>query len=138
MDAFEVAERIRAPNHPFPVDQVSELTVTLLGVFISEGQYEPTNFLDAEGLALGDVEAGQSIFEGACINCHQIDGRRYLNGERGDRSSLGWVVRNRPTQALHKIMNGVPGAEMLSLRFLAEAQISDLFAYLQTLDPQER
>ena len=87
---------------------------------------------------LGDPEGGQAIFEGACINCHQIDGRRYLRGEHGDRSSLGWVVRNRPTQALHKIMNGVPGAEMLSLRFLSDAAIADLFAYLETLDPDEK
>ena len=61
----------------------------------------------------------------------------YLNGEKGDRSSLGWVARNRPEQALHKIMNGVPAAEMLSLRFLSDIQIADLLAYLQSLDPNE-
>lgn len=134
----EIAARITDPKHPFPADKVSELSITLLAVFLSQGQYESREFIDAKGEALGDPEGGQAIFEGACINCHQIDGKRYLNGERGDKSSLGWVVRNRPTQALHKIMNGVPGAEMLSLRFLADSQISDLFAYLQTLDPGER
>lgn len=133
-----IAEKIRDPDHPFPASQLEELTITLLGVFISEGQYESGNFLDADGHAMGDPKAGQDIFEGACINCHQIDGKRYLNGERGDRSSLGWVIRNRPNQALHKILNGVPGAEMLSLRFLSDTQIADLFAYLQTLDPGER
>ncbi len=138
VDPYVVAERIRDPRHPFPVGQVSDLTVTLLGLFISQGQYATSDFLDAGGSALGNPEAGQAIFEGACINCHQIDGRRFLNGERGDRSSLGWVIRERPKQALHKIMNGVPGAEMLSLRFLADSQISDLFAYLQTLDLQEK
>jgi mono/diheme cytochrome c family protein len=138
IDPAVIAERISDPRHPFPAKAISELSITLLAVFLSQGQYESRDFLDTKGGALGDPEAGQAIFEGACINCHQIDGRRYLNGERGDRSSLGWVVRNRPTQALHKIMNGVPGAEMLSLRFLADSQISDLFAYLQTLDPSER
>jgi thiosulfate dehydrogenase len=135
---FAIAEKIRDPKHPFPSDQVSEIALTLLGAFISEGQYETDWFFNAEGQAKGDHVAGQAIFEGACINCHQIDGRRYLKGERGDRSSLGWVIRNRPTQAVHKILNGVPGAEMLSLRFLADAQIADLLAYLQTLDPTER
>jgi mono/diheme cytochrome c family protein len=138
LDPVVIAERISDPKHPFPAKDVSELTITLLAVFLSQGQYVASDFLDAKGEALGDPEGGQAIFEGACINCHQIDGRRYLNGERGDRSSLGWVIRTRPTQALHKIMNGVPGAEMLSLRFLADSQISDLFAYLQTLDPGER
>jgi thiosulfate dehydrogenase len=138
MDPALIAERISDPKHPFPAKDVSELSITLLSVFLSQGQYVARDFLDANGEALGDPEGGQAIFEGACINCHQIDGKRYLNGERGDKSSLGWVVRNRPTQALHKIMNGVPGAEMLSLRFLADSKISDLFAYLQTLDPGER
>jgi cytochrome c553 len=138
VDPFAIAEKIRNPKHPFPADQVSDLTFTLLGVFISEGQHQRDWLFNAEGQATGDPVGGQAIFEGACINCHQIDGRRYLNGERGDKSSLGWVVRNRPFQALHKILNGVPGAEMLSLRFLSDTQIADLFAYLQTLDPNER
>ena len=138
MDPAVIAERIIDPKHPFPAQDVSELTIRLLAVFLSQGQYVARDFLDANGEAFGDPEAGQAIFEGACINCHEIDGRRYVHGERGDRSSLGWVIRNRPTRALHKIMNGVPGTEMLSLRFLADSQISDLFAYLQTLDPGER
>ena len=138
IDPLVIAEKIRAARHPFPADQVSELTLTLLGAFISEGQYRGDWFFGADGRASGDPIAGQAIFEGACINCHQIDGRRYLNGERGDKSSLGWVIRNRPSQALHKILNGVPGTEMLSLRFLADTQIADLLAYLQTLDPVER
>ena len=138
VDPFAIAEKIRDPGHPFPADQVSEITLTLLGVFISEGLYETGWFFNTEGQASGDPIAGQAIFEGACINCHQIDGRRYLKGERGDRSSLGWVIRNRPTQVVHKILNGVPGAEMLSLRFLADTQIADLLAYLQTLDANER
>jgi mono/diheme cytochrome c family protein len=138
VDPLAIAEKIREPKHPFPADQVSELTLTLLGAFISEGQYASDGFFNADGQAGGDPVGGQAIFEGACINCHQIDGRRYLNGERGDKSSLGWVIRNRPFQATHKILNGVPGAEMLSLRFLADSQIADLLAYLQTLDPNER
>ena len=34
----------------------------------------------------------------------------------------------------YSCLNGVPGAEMLSLRFLSDVQIADLLAYLQTLD----
>lgn len=138
VDPFKIADRIRAPAHPFPASAVPELSITLLGLFLSSGQYDRNDFLDENGEALGDPEAGQAIFEGACITCHQIDGKRYLTGERGDVSSLGWVVRNRPAQALHKIMNGVPGAEMLSLRFLDHWQIADLLAYLQTLDPEAK
>lgn len=133
-DPYRITELIRAPEHPFPAATVPELALTLLGIFISQGQYALGDYFDG-GRPNGDPEAGQAIFEGACGNCHQLDGKRFLNGEHGDLSSLGWVVRNRPAQALHKIMNGVPGAEMLSLRFLEPAQIADLVAYLATLDP---
>jgi thiosulfate dehydrogenase len=138
VDPFVIVEYLQDPKHPFPVEQIGSLTLTLLGAFLSEGQYDRDRFFNSQGHALGDAEQGQAIFEGACINCHQIDGRRYIRGEIGDKSSLGWVARNRPAQSLHKILNGVPGAEMLSLRFLADSQVADLVAYLQSLDPNER
>ncbi len=128
VDPALVVGRIRDPGHPFPSNELPELSVELLAAFISAGQ---RNIEDYSG---GDREAGQDIFEGACINCHQIDGLRYLRGEPGDISSLGWLVRNRPSQSLHKIMNGVPAAEMLSLQFMADRQIADLLAHLATLD----
>jgi thiosulfate dehydrogenase len=137
-DPEAIASKIRDPSHPFPVAELPDLAVDLLAFFLSQGQYDGRDFFGRDGEALGEAEFGRAIFEGACISCHEIDGRRFLQGERGDRSSLGWIVRNRPEQALHKILNGVPAAEMLSLRFLSNAQIADLLAYLQTLDPAER
>ena len=135
MEPDQIAQRLRNQAHPFPSDKLPDLAIQLLAVFISQGQYDRAEFFDTKGQALGDTTAGQGIFEGACINCHQLDGRAYLRGEPGDRPSLGWIVRSRPEQALHKILNGVPAAEMLSLRFLSSTDIRDLLAYLQTLDP---
>lgn len=132
VDPERIIERIRTPSHPFPADQLPELAGELLAAFISAGQRKRSDFTG------GDPEAGKGIFEGACTNCHQIDGRRYLRGEPGDRSSLGWVVRNRPDQSLHKILNGVPAAEMLSLHFMPDWQIADLLAYVSTLDQPAR
>lgn len=137
-DPDSIKERILDPEHPFPTDQLPELAADLLALFVSNGLYERNALLDESGQALGNPEFGRDIYEGACMNCHQLDGRRFLRGERGDRSSLGWVARNRPEQALHKIINGVPAAEMLSLRFMSETQIADVMAYLQTLDPAEQ
>ncbi len=132
-----VKRKLRDPAHPFPADRLSDLSVDLLAIFITQGQYARADFVSGTGVAVGNPEFGRDIFEGACISCHQLDGRMYLHREKGDRSSLGWVSRHRPEQALHKIMNGVPAAEMLSLRFLSDIQIADLLAYLQTLDPNE-
>ena len=50
------------------------------------------------------------------------------------REYRAWVANNRPAQALHKIINGVPSADMLSLRFLPHTRLADLLAYIQTLD----
>ena len=133
-----IEARILDSAHPFPADSLSALAVDLLVYFIRDGLYEPGDFIDNNRRAIGDPESGQAIFEGACISCHQLDGRRFLRGEDGDRSSLGWVARERPEQALHKMINGVPAAEMLSLRFLTGDQIADLFAYIQALDSSER
>jgi thiosulfate dehydrogenase len=137
-DPDSIKDRIRDPAHPFPADVLPELSLDLLAYFISDGLYEPADFIDDTRRSVGDPELGQAIFEGACIGCHQLDGRRFLEGEHGDRSSLGWVARERPEQALHKILNGVPAAEMLSLRFLTREQIAHLFAYLQALDASEQ
>jgi thiosulfate dehydrogenase len=136
-DVDFIRTRILDPAHPFPAADFPDLALDLLAFFVRDGLHDRTEFLDEDGRSIGNPEFGRDIFEGACISCHQLDGRRYLEGERGDRSSLGWVVRNRPEQALHKILNGVPGAEMLALRFLSVEQIADLIAYLQVLDPAE-
>ena len=138
VDPAVVIEKLLEPSHPFPSDILADLALLILGAFISEGQYDRAAILDSNGKALGDPIAGRDTFEGACINCHQLDGRAFLRGEVGDRSSLGWVTRNRPEQALHKILNGVPVAEMLSLRFLPDRTIADLLAYIQAIDVNNR
>jgi thiosulfate dehydrogenase len=137
-DPEAIKERIIAPGHPFPAEVLPELGLDLLAFFIRDGFYDRADFIEETGRAVGNPEFGRDIFEGACISCHQLDGRAYLRGEHGDRSSLGWIARRRPEQALHKMINGVPAAEMLSLRFLSPDQIADLFAYLQAIDAAEQ
>ncbi len=129
-----IESRILGPPHDYPPEVMSEMTVALLSLFVSLGQVDQSLILDKQGRASGDPVRGRDIFEGACMNCHQPDGKAHLIGEYGDKSSLGWIARNRPEQALHKILYGVPSAEMLSMRFLLDRQIADLFAYLQTMD----
>ncbi len=136
-DLDEIISRIRTDTHPFPADQLPDLGDRILAMFINRGQYSLSLFYNENGKPVGDAELGQDMFEGACITCHRLDGRRFLRGEMGDHSSLGWIVRNRPAQSVHKIMNGAPATEMLSLRFLSTWQIADLIAYIQTLDPLE-
>lgn len=132
-----IIKKIRSAPHDYPDTALPDFALEIMAQFISRGQYDRDALLDKSGRATGDAKRGRDIFEGACMNCHQPDGRADLIGEKGDRSSLGWVARNRPEQALHKIRNGVPGADMLAVGFFEDDQIRDLFSYLQSLDPDE-
>ena len=128
-----------AGAHPELIEGgLTEQAARLVSLFLSGGQIDRDAVLDKEGKAKGKAEDGQMIYEGACMNCHQVDGRAFLRGEAGDKPSLGWVSRNRPEQVLHKIMNGFPGTDMLAMRFLDQNSIADLVAYLQTLDPGQK
>ena len=133
-DPAAIAAKIKAAPHAYDLKALPENVVELLALFISLGQYDRSQIIAPGGKSSGNPKAGQTVFEGACSNCHQLDGRAYLRGEKGDRSSLGWLSRNKPEQVIHKVMNGFPGTDMLAMRFLDSSHIADLLAYLQTLD----
>lgn len=132
-DLAVLKDAMLAPNHQPYLAGLDKGPLDALARFIRAGQYNAGKLMP-DGKSAGNAIAGKDIFEGACISCHQADGKAFIEGEAGDKPALGWVARNRPAQALHKIINGVPGADMLSLRFLAEQSRADLLAYLQTLD----
>ncbi len=138
MDPKDISNKIRAAPHVYDAELMPEYVADILGLFLSVGQYNASALLDENGASRGTASAGQPIFEGACSNCHQLDGRAYLRGELGDKSSLGWLARNRPQQVLHKVLNGFPGTDMLAMRFLPDQQLMDLVAYMQTLDAKEK
>lgn len=104
--------------------------------FISFGQHEMSTLIDSDGKARGNALRGKDIYDGVCERCHAPDGKAPIFGEQGDQPSLGWIARHRPAQAIHKIRNGVPSADMVSLRFATMGTIADLLAFLQKLDPE--
>lgn len=138
LEPSAVLSRLNAAHPNLSKAGLPEQAAQLLSLFLSGGQIDHNVILDDKGRSRGNPADGQMIYEGACMNCHQIDGRAYLRGEKGDKPSLGWLSRNRPEQVLHKIMNGFPGTDMLAMRFLDETSIADLLAYLQTLDPSQK
>lgn len=127
-------QAMQSELHKPMIEKLSESQVRAMALFVSIGQYNARKLFPHD-TSVGNDKAGKDIFEGACVSCHQADGKAYIEGEPGDKPALGWVAQNRPAQAMHKITNGVPGADMLSLRFLDEQARADLLAYLQTLDP---
>jgi thiosulfate dehydrogenase len=131
----EITEVLKSGRHREITEVLEPSQLEALSVFISVGQHDIREVL-SDGKATGSAERGKDIFEGVCVSCHQKDGKAYIQGEPGDKPALGWVAINRPAQALHKIRNGVPTADMLSLRFLPKSRVTDLLTYLQTLDTE--
>lgn len=135
-DPADLSSLMLANGHRHYMAGLAKPQVETLALFFSLGQFNAAELIPS-GKSVGNAIAGKDIFEGACISCHQADGNAYIQGESGDRSSLGWIAQNRPAQALHKIINGVPGADMLSLRFLPKDRLADLLAYVQSLDASD-
>jgi thiosulfate dehydrogenase len=135
VDPFKVTELFSRAHADHPIQQSGGLPLDLLVLFVSVGQYETRNLESNKSVMPEHFNRGRDIFEGVCMSCHDPDGKSGFEMRPGPRRSLGWLARNRPKRTMHKIINGVPGQSMLALRFLEEAVITDLLAYLRTLDP---
>ena len=133
-DPAQVAQYLRSGSHMAIVAVVPDEALRALSLFICCGQHDIRTLIGRSGEAKGDPMRGKDIYDGVCNRCHQSDGKAPIYGELGDVSSLGWIARQRPAEVVHKIRNGVPSADMVSLRFLDIERIGDLLAYLQTLD----
>lgn len=135
VDPFKVTELFARAHADHPIQQTGGLPLDLIVLFVSVGQYQTRNLQSYKQVTPAHLSRGQDIFEGVCMSCHDPDGKSGFDVRPGLRQSLGWLARNKPKRAMHKIINGVPGQSMLALRFLEEAVITDLLAYLKTLDP---
>jgi cytochrome c5 len=135
-DPDQIAKFLRSGSHAVIAAKMPDEALHALSLFICCGQHDIRTLTGPNGEAKGDPLRGKDIYDGICNRCHQADGKAPIYGEPGDVSSLGWIARQHPAQAAHKIRNGVPSADMVSLRFLDIERIGDLLAYLQTLDAQ--
>ena len=136
-DPQEVSTLITSGPHRGIADWMLADQRLALAKFVSFGQHEMSDLIDPDGKARGNALRGKDIYDGVCERCHAPDGKAPIFGEQGDQPSLGWIARHRPAQAVHKIRNGVPSADMVSLRFATMETIADLLAFLQKLDPEQ-
>lgn len=129
-DPRKIFAMLESETHRAITAPMSSQQLLALAKFLSVGQHDMADFAGVSGQSL----RGKDIFQGTCERCHGADGKAPIYGEEGDKPSLGWLARNRPEQVVHKIRNGVPLADMLSLRFLDQESLSGLLAYLRGLD----
>ncbi len=159
-DENEVVDILKNTTHQY--DRVIlDRAIQLIAKFVVNGQVDMDKYIDRQTRkAKGDVVWGQDIFEKKCARCHGDEGRDINFGNENNPEYLSTVAVKNPWEALHKIINGHPGARMnhkiihssraIHQRYmsggfrsmermpsmrgvLSDEQIADLLTYLQTL-----
>ncbi len=104
-----------------------------LANFVSQGQVYMDRFIDrASRLAKGDKTRRQSYYITICATCHGRGGLKIRT-----MPPLGYVAKENPWEALHKILNGHPAENMPALRVIDMSILVDVLAYVQTLPADE-
>jgi thiosulfate dehydrogenase len=133
-DLSDIVRVLRDDTHGFTKQQIPDGPALALAFFVSEGQVNKDDLIDAEtGRLAGNPERGRAIFQNLCAVCHAFDGRAWIEGEAGIGNSLGAIANNDPWRALHKVMNGQTYADMPAIRALGLQTALDVLSYVQTL-----
>ncbi|MCK5623938.1 MAG: c-type cytochrome [Alphaproteobacteria bacterium] len=132
-----IAATIRDGTHGFTKKMLSDEQLGYLAAFVSRGLDDMNRYIDSKsGAVKGDPKKGASIFQTNCAACHGFDGRALNWGDEDDPGFVGTEANANPWEVLHKIRNGHPGVEMISLRAFDVQTAVDVLAYTKTL-PQK-
>ena len=123
---------LRNAKHGYTAQMLSGADVSDLYDFLSMGTLEMGRYISDDGQHIaGDEHKGMSYYQTLCTGCHGLEGK-----DEDTAPPLGQVANDNPWEALHKILNGQPGAEMPALRAFDPQVAADILSYLRTL-PQE-
>ena len=133
-DLWDIVRVLRDDTHGFTKEQIPDDPALALAFFVSQGQVNKENLIDAEtGRFAVNPEQGRAIFQNLCAICHDYDGRAWIEGEAGIGDTLGAIASNDPWRAMHKVMNGQTYADMPAIRALGLQTVLDVLSYVQTL-----
>lgn len=133
-DPDRVKSIVRDRRHRYSERMIPDAALDDLAFFLTAGLADSTRFVDREtGEVFGDAARGREVYQNVCAACHNFSGNAAIYGEAEDLRTLGAIANASPWQALHKIRNGQPGADMLAMRVFDEALVADVIAYLKTL-----
>lgn len=119
---------------------MNDYALIRIAIFLKYGQVDISSHIDKETkLVKGNTTRGKVIFDEACEDCHESDGRGRNFKTKNNPEYIGTVSLKNPWEAIHKIRNGHPGAfvmgdpmphmnEQLNLK-----EQLDLLRYMQTL-----
>ncbi len=111
-------------------DKLSDDDFQDLAMFVSKGQFDMDKYIDRKTKMPigGDAAKGAAYYNTVCATCHGKDGAK----PKDMGKSLGSQMGN-PWEVMHKIVNGQPDEEMLSLRVFGMQPVLDIMAYIATL-----
>ncbi len=129
-----VAAAIRGGPHGFTKKMIDDEQMGYLAAFVSRGLDDMNMYIDAKsGDVKGDPKKGASIFQTNCAACHGFQGQALNWGDDKEPGFVGTEANANPWEVLHKIRNGHPGVEMISLRAFDIQVAVDVLAYTKTL-----
>ena len=132
-----IAAIVRDDTHRYPPAMIPDDALAKLALFVAAVQHDVTVFVDAATpgtpKVLGNPVRGRQIFQNVCAICHNFVGDEEIVGEADDLRTLGAITSRNPAQALHKVRNGQPSADMLALRAFDMQATIDVITYAQTL-----
>ncbi len=105
-----------------------------LAHFVAHGQVDMDEYIDRNTKkARGNVERGERIFQTTCVRCHGVDGKEINFKTPPAAEFIGTVASGNPWETLHKIRNGQPSVQMISMLAFDVQTHVDILAYAQTL-----
>ena len=131
-DVFDAIKGLDSDHNLSAV--LSDEDITDLTKFVLEGLIDVSLYI-SNGVATGDANNGQGLYDTNCSSCHGADGNA-LDFESDDGvQGIGFLTNDNPQESLHKIRFGNPGSPMPSMfdMGLTDSEQGDILAYGQTL-----
>ncbi|MCG7904118.1 hypothetical protein A3195_00890 [Candidatus Thiodiazotropha endoloripes] len=132
-----IAAIIRGDSHGYDQRMIDDDTLSALALFISRGQVDMNAYIDRDtGKAKGTPGKGKPLYNSLCAICHGTKGRKINFKTFNKPEFVGTVANRNPWEVLHKIRNGHPGEQMISVLALNIQQQVDILRYSQELPKQ--
>lgn len=114
---------------------LSDENIADLTKFVKEGLIDMSLYI-SNGVATGDANNGQGLYDANCSPCHGADGNTLDFKSSEGVQGIGWLADDNPQETLHKIRWGHPGTTMPSGIIdsgLTDDETGDILAYAQSL-----
>jgi mono/diheme cytochrome c family protein len=133
-DAAALEGLLRSSPHGYSEDMIPQEQAQYIAAFLASGLHDTNAAIDFDtGEVSGDLNRGAEVFQTTCASCHGFDGRALDWGGADESAFVGTEANANPWEVLHKIRNGHPGVEMISLRAFDIQTAVDVLAYARTL-----